>query len=113
MLHTSNPIKAVIAATPTTRIECSLFLRAPAAPALRRLIDDPTCMILPAPSSQSSQIGPHLVQPPSARQRAIKPATTATPRNMVNLSPSRLSYGVGSGLFKQARSRVSFAKARS
>src|SRR5689334_3552948 len=51
MLHTSNPIKAVIAATPTTRIECSLFLRVPAAPALRRLTDDPTCMILPAPSS--------------------------------------------------------------
>src|ERR1700759_132445 len=62
---------------------------------------------------QSSQNGPHLLPPPSARPKAIKPMTTATRRNMAHRLPLPVSYGFGLGHFKQAGSRVPFEKSHS
>ena len=74
----TSPINAVIAATPTTRMECSLILYWPHGPHRR------SDLHAFAGAIQSSQIGPHLVQPPSASARPIKPMMTPKRRNMAH-----------------------------
>ncbi len=49
---------------------------------------------------QSSQIGPHLVQPLRARPSAITLKISANRLNMAALLPTPLSYGLKSGIFK-------------
>jgi hypothetical protein len=50
--------------------------------------------------SQSSQIGPHLVQPLSAAPMAITLKISIKRLNIVDLFPTPLSYGPKSGIFK-------------
>ena len=56
--------------------------------------------------SQSSQIGPHLVQPLSARPMATTPKINANRLNMIAPLPHAPSYGPKSGIFKPRRARV-------
>src|SRR5258708_38689598 len=69
----------------------------PSTPALRQsrsdLQDFGDCI-------QSSQIGPHLVQPLRARPIATTLKISTHRRNMVDLLPTPLSYGPKSGIFK-------------
>jgi uncharacterized protein (TIGR00369 family) len=58
---------------------------------------------------QSSQIGPHLVQPLSARPKATTLQISTHRLNMVRKLPTVLSYGLKSGIFKpRARAAVPF-----
>jgi len=56
--------------------------------------------------SQSSQIGPHLVQPFSRRPMAITLKTTASRRNIVHHSHRAQLYRLKSGIFKPHRTRL-------
>jgi hypothetical protein len=49
---------------------------------------------------QSSQIGPHLVQPLTARPMAITPRISVNRLNMAELFPMTASYGHGPGIIK-------------
>jgi uncharacterized protein (TIGR00369 family) len=59
---------------------------------------------------QSSQIGPHLVQPLSARPSATTLKISTNRLNMVELFPTFVSYGLKSGIFKPRSASVLFSQ---